>query len=293
MSSYLTTATASSTYQTIANMSSYLTTATASSTYQTIAGMSSYLTTASANSTFASLTGTNAFSGINTFNNTAGNGTTISKLAIGQITQATNTSNYLSNLQAGGNNVGNTQGVLSTSFNQVTTPNGLWLGNSLNNLSSTSVSVSNLLKSTPTSEQSVGWIVSTYTLLAQTTTYVYSQDLIQFTLPSSPNGSFSIWSISFNSEFDYFTPSNTTGNFKITLLGNDGGTDQVATQKITSYFVGTAGVSGSRKNFDFTAIIKCYDNKNPFKISISSQTTTTRFYPNPANVNYFSAIRLA
>jgi len=37
-------------------MSAYLTTASASSTYQTIAGMSSYLTTASASSTYAPLT---------------------------------------------------------------------------------------------------------------------------------------------------------------------------------------------------------------------------------------------
>jgi hypothetical protein len=49
---YLTTATAASTYQTLAGMSSYLTTSTAASTYQTIAGMSSYLTTASAASTY-------------------------------------------------------------------------------------------------------------------------------------------------------------------------------------------------------------------------------------------------
>jgi len=53
ISGYLTTATATSTYQTISGMSSYLTTATASSTYQTQAGMSSYLTTASASSTYA------------------------------------------------------------------------------------------------------------------------------------------------------------------------------------------------------------------------------------------------
>ena len=58
MSSYLTSATASSTYQTIAGMSSYLTTATASSTYQTIAGMSSYLTTATASSTYQTIAGT-------------------------------------------------------------------------------------------------------------------------------------------------------------------------------------------------------------------------------------------
>ena len=51
-SNYLTTATASSTYQTLSGMSSYLTTATAASTYQTISGMSSYLTTASAASTY-------------------------------------------------------------------------------------------------------------------------------------------------------------------------------------------------------------------------------------------------
>lgn len=44
--SYLTTASASSTYQTVAGMSSYLTTSAASSTYQTQAGMSSYLTDA-------------------------------------------------------------------------------------------------------------------------------------------------------------------------------------------------------------------------------------------------------
>jgi hypothetical protein len=45
---YLTTATASSTYQTIAGMSSYLTSATASSTYQTISGLGSALSTISA-----------------------------------------------------------------------------------------------------------------------------------------------------------------------------------------------------------------------------------------------------
>jgi hypothetical protein len=52
ISGYLTTATASSTYQTQAGMSSYLTTATASSTYQTQAGMSSYLTASTAASTY-------------------------------------------------------------------------------------------------------------------------------------------------------------------------------------------------------------------------------------------------
>jgi hypothetical protein len=54
---YLTTATATSTYQTIADMTNYLTTATASSTYQTIAGMSSYLTTATASSTYQTISG--------------------------------------------------------------------------------------------------------------------------------------------------------------------------------------------------------------------------------------------
>ena len=51
--SYLSTATASSTYQTQAGMSSYLTTASAGTTYQTQAGMSSYLTTSSASATYA------------------------------------------------------------------------------------------------------------------------------------------------------------------------------------------------------------------------------------------------
>ena len=46
ISGYLTTSSASSTYQTISGMTSYLTTSTASSTYQTISGMSSYLTDA-------------------------------------------------------------------------------------------------------------------------------------------------------------------------------------------------------------------------------------------------------
>lgn len=53
ISGYLTSATASSTYQTISGMSSYLTTSAASTTYQTQAGMSSYLTTSSASSTYA------------------------------------------------------------------------------------------------------------------------------------------------------------------------------------------------------------------------------------------------
>jgi hypothetical protein len=49
---YLTIASASATYQTIAGMSSYLTTSAAASTYQTIAGMSSYLTTTAAAATY-------------------------------------------------------------------------------------------------------------------------------------------------------------------------------------------------------------------------------------------------
>lgn len=53
ISGYLTSATATSTYQTIAGMSSYLTTANAATTYQTQSGMSSYLTTSSASSTYA------------------------------------------------------------------------------------------------------------------------------------------------------------------------------------------------------------------------------------------------
>ena len=65
LGSYLTTASAASTYQTQAGMSSYLTTATAASTYltqtnaastyQTLSGMSSYLTTSTAASTYAPL----------------------------------------------------------------------------------------------------------------------------------------------------------------------------------------------------------------------------------------------
>jgi len=52
MSSYLTTTSASATYQTIAGMSAYLTISSASSTYQTISGMSAYLTTSSASATY-------------------------------------------------------------------------------------------------------------------------------------------------------------------------------------------------------------------------------------------------
>ncbi|NBP15938.1 hypothetical protein EBU95_16365, partial [bacterium] len=85
--SQLTTASASSTYQTQSGMSSYLTTASASSTYQTQSGMSSYLTTASASSTYLtqsnasltyqtiagmssyiSLSANNVFTGTNQFN---------------------------------------------------------------------------------------------------------------------------------------------------------------------------------------------------------------------------------
>ena len=55
MSSYLTSATASSTYATIASLGSYLTSATAGTTYQTISGMTNYLTTASASSTYATI----------------------------------------------------------------------------------------------------------------------------------------------------------------------------------------------------------------------------------------------
>ncbi len=52
ISGYLTTSSASSTYQTLSGMSSYLTTSAAASTYQTQAGMSSYLTTSAAASTY-------------------------------------------------------------------------------------------------------------------------------------------------------------------------------------------------------------------------------------------------
>jgi hypothetical protein len=52
ISGYLTTSSASSTYQTISGMSSYLTSVAASNTYQTQAGMSSYLTTSTASSTY-------------------------------------------------------------------------------------------------------------------------------------------------------------------------------------------------------------------------------------------------
>ena len=55
LSSYLTTALASSTYQTIANMSNYLTISSAASIYQTIANMSNYLTTSSAASIYQTI----------------------------------------------------------------------------------------------------------------------------------------------------------------------------------------------------------------------------------------------
>jgi hypothetical protein len=55
LNGYLTTASASSTYQTIAGMTSYLTTTAAASTYQTIASMTSYLTTAAAASTYQTI----------------------------------------------------------------------------------------------------------------------------------------------------------------------------------------------------------------------------------------------
>ena len=73
---YLTTASASSTYQTQAGMSSYLTTtsasstylptATAASTYQAQAGMSSYLTTTAAGSTYQPLSGMSSYAALGT-----------------------------------------------------------------------------------------------------------------------------------------------------------------------------------------------------------------------------------
>lgn len=51
---YLTTSSASATYQTLAGMTNYLTTSAASATYQTISGMSSYLTTTNAANSYAS-----------------------------------------------------------------------------------------------------------------------------------------------------------------------------------------------------------------------------------------------
>jgi hypothetical protein len=77
MSSYLTSATASTTYQTITDMSSYLTTSSASTTYQTLTDMSNYVlqsyldanynTSAYINNNFASLSGTNTFLGGGSF----------------------------------------------------------------------------------------------------------------------------------------------------------------------------------------------------------------------------------
>ena len=61
MSSYLTSATASSTYATIASLGSYLTSATAASTYQTISGMSSYLTTTAAGTTYQTISGMSSY----------------------------------------------------------------------------------------------------------------------------------------------------------------------------------------------------------------------------------------
>jgi hypothetical protein len=58
---YLLSATAASTYQTLAGMSSYLTTSAAASTYQTLSGMSSYLTTSAAASTYQTLSGMSSY----------------------------------------------------------------------------------------------------------------------------------------------------------------------------------------------------------------------------------------
>jgi hypothetical protein len=63
LANYLTTSSASSTYQPISGMSSYLTTASASSTYQPISSMSNY-PTLSGNNT---LSGANSLTGYNTF----------------------------------------------------------------------------------------------------------------------------------------------------------------------------------------------------------------------------------
>jgi hypothetical protein len=65
-STYLPTATAASTYQTQAGMSSYLTTATAGTTYQTQAGMASYLTTSAAGSTYQPLSGMSSYAALGT-----------------------------------------------------------------------------------------------------------------------------------------------------------------------------------------------------------------------------------
>lgn len=85
---YLTTSSASTTYQTQAGMSSYLTTSSASSTYQTQAAMSAYLTSASATSTYAPLTGTGA-SGTWSIG-ISGNAATATKLATPRSINGTN-----------------------------------------------------------------------------------------------------------------------------------------------------------------------------------------------------------
>jgi hypothetical protein len=63
---YLTTASAASTYQTQTGMSSYLTTAAAGTTYQTQAGMSSYLTTTAAGTTYQPLSGMSSYAALGT-----------------------------------------------------------------------------------------------------------------------------------------------------------------------------------------------------------------------------------
>jgi hypothetical protein len=114
-STYLTQSNAASTYQTLSGMSSYLTTSSAASTYQTIAGMSSYLTTSTAASTYALKTD-GALKGNFTLDGTAASPNSDGSILIG----SSSTGYSYLNLQAGV-----IQGVTYSGGNKSFTLNGL------------------------------------------------------------------------------------------------------------------------------------------------------------------------
>ena len=263
LGSYLTTATASSTYQTISDMTNYLTTTAASSTYQTITGMSSYLTTATASSTYQTITGMSSY-----------------------LTSATAASTY------------------STKSNEVkaNTANTFTETNNFTTLSTT-----NFIRAPTSSDTSVGFYKYSYTqLFTNNGTYLNDYtDLITFSLPTQ-NVAYGVWYINYSVNFDYYISPYNAGIVEIMLDGNSQTQtlinsyatytpppDTVGTLLINSYRLDSnSGGSGSGGNFGncvLSGIVKCYENKNPFKIKLRGITTSYRLY----YTNYFSAVRIA
>ena len=277
-------------------MSSYLTTATASSTYQTIANMSSYFSlagnnTASGNNTFsnaitcngtitnsnhlatksyvdsvsggASLTGNNTFTGNNLFN---GTDTTISNLTIGKILQLSNTTNSISNL-----NITGTNGLTSSKFQQSSQPGGSYLTNSMDNLTTNILNTTEFsIKPPINNTTSLGYIYTTYTqnYTPSAVTNYTGLKLITFNVPNANSGGYGLWYIYFSvyltikPYYNVITgPLSFVTNCKV-YLQLETTTGTVITQSLIT--IGNAAYLST--NCFYTGLVKILDSGNPYSI---------------------------